>query len=96
MYDYKNFKFKRRCEIGELELELWKEIISIVISNGVFAVLFVWLFFFQIKDSSKREEKYQQTIENLTKSLQSIEDIKHEIVDIKEFLKDDDDYEETL
>ena len=77
-------------------MELWKEIISIVISNGVFAVLFVWLFFFQIKDSSKREEKYQQTIENLTKSLQSIEDIKHEIVDIKEFLKDDDNYEETL
>ncbi len=75
-------------------MELWKEIISIVISNGVFAVLFVWLFFFQIKDSSKREEKYQKTIDNLTKSLMTLDDIKQEIVDIKEYLKEEEEYEE--
>lgn len=76
-------------------MELWKEIISIVISNGVFAVLFVWLFFYQINDSSKREAKYQQTIENLTKDLNTLDDVKEELDEIEEFLsaKEDDDEE---
>lgn len=76
-------------------MELWKEIISIVISNGVFAVLFVWLFFYQINDSSKREAKYQQTIENLTKDLSTLDDVKEELDEIEEFLsaKEDDDEE---
>ncbi len=80
--------------LGE-NVELWKEIISIVISNGVFAVLFVWLFFYQIKDSSKREAKYQQTIENLTKDLNTLDDVKEELDEIEEFLcaKEEDDEE---
>lgn len=74
---------------------MWNEIVSMVVSNGIFAVLFVWLFFYQMKDSSNREKKYQQTIENLTKTLSTLEDVKEEIKDIKEFLKDEDEYEET-
>ena len=50
-------------------MELWKEIVSIVISNGVFAILFVWLFLYQLKDSSRREAQYIETIENLTENL---------------------------
>ena len=76
-------------------MEIWNEVLSTVVSNGIFAVLFVWLFFYQIKDSTKREEKYQQTIETLTKSLSTLEDVKQELLDIKEYLKDEDDYEET-
>ena len=74
---------------------MWNEVLSTVVSNGIFAVLFVWLFFYQMHDSSKREEKYQQTIETLTKSLSTLEDVKQELLDIKEYLKDEDDYEET-
>lgn len=74
---------------------MWNEVLSTVVSNGIFAVLFVWLFFYQMRDSSKREEKYQQTIETLTKSLSTLEDVKQELLDIKEYLKDEDDYEET-
>ncbi len=77
-------------------MDIWKEIISIVVSNGVFAVLFVWLFWYQLKDSAKRETKYQQTIEQLTKHLEVLEDVKQDIRDIKDYLKDEDEYEELL
>ena len=77
-------------------MELWKEIVSIVISNGVFAVLFVWLFMYQLKDSSKREKKYQDTILELTTHLNTLEEVKRDINDIKEYLKSEDDDEELL
>lgn len=77
-------------------MEMWKEIISIIVSNGVFAILFVWLFSYQLKDSAKRETKYQQTIEKLTANLQVLEGMRHDICDIKEYLKESDQYEETL
>ena len=77
-------------------MDIWKEIISIVVSNGVFAVLIVWLFWYQLKDSAKRETKYQQTIEQLTKHLEVLEDVKQDIRDIKDYLKDEDEYEELL
>ena len=76
-------------------MEMWNEMLSTVVSNGIFAVLFVWLFFYQMRDSSKREEKYQQTIETLTNNLSTLEDVKQELLDIKEYLKDEDEYEES-
>ena len=77
-------------------MDIWNEIISIVVSNGIFAILFVWLFVYQLKDSSKREVKYQQTIESLTARLQVLDDVKQDLNDIKEFLRNGDDYEEFL
>lgn len=78
-------------------MELWKEIISIVVSNGVFAILFVWLFLYQLKDSSKREQKYQETIEKLTTSLNVLDEVREEVSEIKEFLKcEEDDDEEVV
>ena len=79
-----------------MKMELWKEIVSIVISNGVFAILFVWLFMYQLKDSSKREKKYQDTILELTTHLNTLEEVKRDINDIKEYLKSEDDDEELL
>ncbi len=77
-------------------MEIWNEIISIVVSNGIFATLFVFLFFYQLKDSSKRENKYLKTIETLTDSLQTLDDVKQDISDIKEQLKMEDEIEELL
>ncbi len=74
-------------------MELWKEILSIIVSNGVFAILFVWLFYYQLRDSAKREAKYQQTIEKLTSNLQVLENVRQDISDIKEFLKEENQYE---
>lgn len=77
-------------------MEIWNDIISIVVSNGVFAILFVWLFVYQLKDSSKREEKYQQTIGELTLLLKTLEDVKHDLDEIKGYFKNEESYEELL
>ncbi len=74
-------------------MEFWNEIISVVVSNGIFATLFVFLFFYQLKDSAKREKAYQETIENLTEHLQIIEDVKEEVTELKEYIFKEDDYE---
>lgn len=71
-------------------MDIWNDIISIVVSNGVFAILFVWLFWYQLKDSAKRETKYQQTIEQLTTHLQILEDVKDDLTEIKDMLKNGD------
>lgn len=68
-------------------MDIWNEIISIIVSNGVFAILFVWLFCFQLKDSRRREEKYQNTIQSLTDGLKDLNDVKEDLSEIKDILK---------
>lgn len=77
-------------------MEIWNEIISIVVSNGVFAILFVCLFMYQLKDSAKRETKYQDTIDKLTENLKILQDVQKDVGDIKLYLSGGDDYEELL
>ena len=77
-------------------MEIWNEIISIVVSNGVFAFLFVCLFMYQLKDSAKRETKYQDTIDKLTENLKILQDVQKDVGDIKLFLSGGDEYEELL
>ena len=77
-------------------MEIWNEIISIVVSNGVFAILFVCLFMYQLKDSAKRETKYQDTIDILTENLKILQDVQKDVGDIKLYLSGGGDYEELL
>lgn len=51
--------------------------------TGIWAVLFVFLFFIQIKDSKTREGKYQETIAKLAASLEIVADIEEKITAIK-------------
>lgn len=60
-----------------------EEIMSLALSNGLFASLFVFLFLYQLRDSSKREKKYQETIEVLSKHLDIIEIVDKNVEDIK-------------
>lgn len=62
---------------------MWQEILNLAISNGLFAVLFMGLLIYQLKDSRTREEKYQSTIESLGKALLVIEEIKDDVSIIK-------------
>ncbi len=64
-------------------MNFWNEIISVVVSNGVFATLFVFLFFYQLKDSAKREKAYQSTIKDLTEHLEVIEAVKQDVEELK-------------
>lgn len=69
-------------------MDFWSELIKVVVSNGIFAMLFVFLFLYQLKDSSKREEQYQQTIADLTKHLEVIEKVRQEVGELKSMLED--------
>ena len=66
---------------------MWEKIFNLAISNGIWAVLFLILLFFQLKDSKERESKYQKTIESLGKSLEIINDVKEDVEVIKQEIK---------
>lgn len=72
-------------------MEFWEEFLRVVISNGIFAILFVFLFFWQLKDSEKREEAYRETISQLTEHLNAIERMQEDIDEIKNFLEENED-----
>lgn len=62
---------------------MWKEILELALTNGIWSALFVGLLIFQLKDSAKREKKYQDTIQKLSTHLDIVNDIKEEIKEIR-------------
>lgn len=66
---------------------MWENILQIATESGIWAVLFVVLFYKQMKESKTREEKYQETIESLADKLKMIADIKEDVTEIKNALK---------
>ena len=62
---------------------MWQEILNIVISNGIFAVLFVLLLSYLLKDSARREKKYNDFIEDISKNLTQALDLKKQTEDVK-------------
>ena len=65
---------------------MWEQIINLAISNGLFAVLFMGLLVYQLKDSRSREQKYQNTIEKLGESLEIVKSVKEDVEEIKDRL----------
>jgi len=66
------------------------EVMKYFITQGAFAALFVWLLIDTRKDSRKREEGYQKTIDEnqeiiikLTEKFNIVDSIKCDINDIK-------------
>ena len=62
---------------------MWEDILNIVISNGIFAVLFVLLLSYLLKDSSKREQKYTKLLDDVQKNFHKALDLKEETDEIK-------------
>lgn len=56
------------------------EIFKLIATEGAFALLFSCLLFYILKENSKREEKYQNIIQELTELLPNI---KNDVEDIK-------------
>lgn len=59
------------------------EVLLMVAKSGVFAVLFVILLFYVLKDSRKREQNYQNVLNKLTKELSSVFNIEEDVKSIK-------------
>ena len=65
---------------------IWEQIVNLAISNGLFAVLFLGLLIYQLKDSRSREKRYQDTISKLGDALDTLKAVKEDVEDIKERL----------
>ena len=52
------------------------EIVSLVVANGIFAVLFCGLLIYELKDSRNREDNYAKIIRGLNERLKIVEDVK--------------------
>jgi len=66
---------------------MWDQILKMAISQGLFAVLFLGLLIYQLRDSRVREQKYQETIVRLGNALEIVQSVKDDVEDIKEILK---------
>lgn len=67
---------------------MWEQIVNLAIQNGLFAVLFLGLLIYELKDSSKREKKYQETIEKMNKHIDVVEDIEKDVCEIEKNVED--------
>lgn len=62
---------------------MWDQIVQTAANSGIWALLFVTLFFIELKDSKTREEKYQSTIASLADKLSVVLDIQEDVREIK-------------
>ena len=56
---------------------------ELALTNGLWSALFVGLLVYELKDSSKREKKYQETIQKLNTHLEIVNDIKEEVKELR-------------
>ncbi len=63
---------------------MWEEIFNLALNNGLWAVLFLALLIYQLKDSKIREEKYQNTITELNKTLNKVNEIDENVSNLTE------------
>lgn len=63
------------------------EIISLIVANGIFAVLFCGLLVYELKDSRSREDRYEKIIGALNDRLKTVEEIKADVDQIKTDVK---------
>lgn len=50
-----------------------QSVLKLIVSQGIFAVLFTYLLFYVLKENSVRESNYQDIVDKLSSSLPSIE-----------------------
>ena len=65
---------------------MWNDVFNVAISNGIFAVMFVALLVYVLKDTKKRESKYQNIIDVLSSKLNTVDEIKQDVSEIKQSL----------
>jgi len=79
---------RRRKAIAAMDATL-QNIIEIALQQGVWAGLYIYLFFRMLKQNEEREVQYQATIDKLSDSIQNgIEDIQNRLEDLEEKMSD--------
>ncbi len=62
---------------------MWDSAVEAIVANGAWAILFCLLLIFELKDSRKREQKYQETIASLGDSLGCVKEVAKDVKEIK-------------
>ncbi len=55
---------------------MWNTIFDMALSNGIWAVMFLALLVYELRDSRRRESKYQTAVEGLVCRLKTVEAVK--------------------
>lgn len=63
------------------------EIIKVALSQGLWAVLFIWLLFYVLKENSKREGELRNIIDKLTDKFNILENVQTDVEEIKELIR---------
>ncbi|WP_346874140.1 BhlA/UviB family holin-like peptide [Clostridium sp. UBA5988] len=70
-----------------------KEILTQAVSQGIWAVLSIFLLFYILKAQEKRDQKqeerennYQNIISQLTDKLEIVDEVKKDVEDIKQYI----------
>lgn len=61
-----------------------KATIDLIVSQGIFAILFLWLFIDTRKENKERESKYQEIIKELADTVNIVKEIKEDVQEIKD------------
>ena len=48
-----------------------ESILEVALQQGIWAALYIYLFFRMLRENAQREEKYQQMIDTLSKNIQT-------------------------
>ena len=67
---------------------MWEQIFNLALNNGLWAVLFLALLIYQLKDSRAREKKYQETITELNVTLLKVNEIDANVYKLSENLSE--------
>lgn len=74
-------------------LVMEKEILTEAVSQGIWAVLSIFLLFYILKAQEKRDQKqeerennYQNIISQLTDKLEIVDEVKKDVEDIKQYV----------
>jgi hypothetical protein len=61
-----------------------QEIIKVAATQGLWALLFVALLFWVLRENAKREDNYQQLLQDLTGKFGVLEDVQRDVGEIKQ------------
>lgn len=67
---------------------MWEETYSLILANGLWAVLFCALLIYELRDSQKRERRYTATIEQLLSRQEQLQELASLTATADEHIKD--------
>ena len=68
-----------------MDTTVLESILEVALQQGIWAALYIYLFFRMLRENAQREEKYQGMIDKLSQDIASgITDIQNKLDDMKE------------